>query len=248
MEFLRTSIINSYLTCPARALFQIEGIETPPSVALAFGSSVHSALELNFKQKIKTKWDLPVEEIVEHFHSDFNKRLDEAVLIDEDLQQLHRSGETMLKRYMIEFAPGTVPKYVEEKITVTFKNYDFGVSGIVDLFDIYGTIIDYKTTKTKYKEFPESIIIQQSLYRIMLEAIGEKVNGNRIDEFAKDTNSIRAISLNPNRELALRKFSEVATNIQRGNFPTSRGSYLCKKRFCQHWAECEKRFGGTIKE
>ena len=39
----------------------------------------------------------------------------------------------------------------------------------------------------------------------------------------------------------------VKKGIEKGVFIPNRGSFLCSKRFCGYWKECQSEFGGTVK-
>jgi ATP-dependent helicase/DNAse subunit B len=65
-SYISVSQVKTYLRCPLQYYFsQIEGLKLPPKSALAFGSVTHKSVEVNYKQKLDSHEDLPVEHIQE---------------------------------------------------------------------------------------------------------------------------------------------------------------------------------------
>ncbi len=68
---ISVSQVKSYLRCPLIYKFRwIDKIIIPPTSSITLGRSIHSTLELNYAQKIKTKQDLVIEQVTDIF-SDF---------------------------------------------------------------------------------------------------------------------------------------------------------------------------------
>ena len=59
---LSVTQLKMFLRCPLQYEFRyIKGLKVPPVEAMTLGKSIHSTLEENYKQKIETKKDLPIE-------------------------------------------------------------------------------------------------------------------------------------------------------------------------------------------
>jgi len=252
ITYLRPTGINTFLDCSVKYLFQeIEKIETPNKSYLAFGSSIHKTLEANFAQKIETKADLPIDEAKELFVSVFEdefQKVDRIDLIDEKPGIIKDQGVKLIEKYQKDIAPRIIPVAVEQRIKVTFKGYDYGLAGTIDLYDADSIIIDHKTTSKKINgTIPEGYKRQISAYTILEEATGRDVKGARIDYFKRDSSEIRHLSVPIDKEHFLSMFQSIGDAIQKGVFIPNRNSFLCSKRYCKFYAECEKKFGGSVK-
>jgi len=250
--YLRPTGINTFLDCSAKYLFQeIERIETPNKSYLAFGSSIHKTLEANFAQKIDTKTDLPIDEAKEIFSEVFEdefRKVDRMDLEEEKPGTMKDQGVKLIQKYQQEIAPRIIPVAVEQRIKVTFKGYDYGLAGTIDLYDADSVIIDHKTTSKKINgNIPEGYKRQLSGYALLEEATGRKVNGARIDYFKRDSTEIRHLTVPIDKEHFLSMFQSIGDAIKKGVFIPNRNSFLCSKRYCKFYAECEKKFGGTVK-
>jgi len=253
ITYLRPTGINTYLECGAKFYFQeIEKLEVPNKAHLAFGTSIHKTLQENFAYKIETKKDLEVEEAKQIFSETFEREfenVDKIDLIEEKPGVIKDQGIKLIEKYQREVSPRIIPAAVEQKIKVKLKNYDYGLTGTIDLYDIDNQIIDHKTTSKKVNgTIPIGYQRQISAYVILEEAAGHKVDHARIDFLKRDTTEIRHIAVNVDKEHFLKMFQVVGDAISKGIFIPNRSSYLCSKRFCKFYAECEKKFGGKIKD
>ena len=58
-KHISVSQIKMFLRCPLQYKYRyIDNLKIPPTGSLLLGSSVHSSLEGNYRQKIETKQDL----------------------------------------------------------------------------------------------------------------------------------------------------------------------------------------------
>jgi len=125
-------------------------VRNPGNVYTAYGSAFHKALEVNYRQKIKSKKDLKPKELLSVFNTEYSKQLETAVIARwEKPEVLRLQGENAVYRYMEEVAPKYQPIAVEKKFEITMKNYPITIYGIIDLITDDGIIIDHKTVGKK---------------------------------------------------------------------------------------------------
>lgn len=258
---IRPSQLNSYLQCSAKYRFQyIENIQTPKALALAFGTSVHSAFEKNFSQKVESRADLPTEEVVQEFSDVFDKErenVEKKDLIEDP--QAKDVGIGLVTKYHQEFAPLMQPKAVEVKVEATFKGYDYGVCGTMDNLtenkenpteDV--DLNDYKTASRKDAEVPMSHQRQGSLYVLMGKAVEDTVGKIKNVNFdyllKKKTPEIIRRTFTPDPIHALNMLQRVGEAIEKGVFIPNRDSFMCTRRFCSYWQNCEQTYKGKVKE
>lgn len=65
-EHFSASAITTYLGCQLRWYFRyVEGVKTPPGVAMVKGTSVHKVQEVNYGQKVESPEDLPMNDLLD---------------------------------------------------------------------------------------------------------------------------------------------------------------------------------------
>jgi len=263
--YLRPSEINIYLdNCQAQYFFAaVEKVKVPNKLPLALGTATHRAFQKNFSEKVHTLKDLPVTDVMDAFSDAFEDELssvDETDLKDTDKGKIKDNGLGLIKKYQKEVSPRIVPIAVEQRIRTTFSDpdnpeeiYKYGLTGQIDITDVNNIIVDHKTTsnpKTFKKDVNESYKKQVGgAYVILKESLGEEVKGVRVDMLKiDDVPGIRHINIDIDREHFLKMFFEASNGIDKGVFIPNRKSFLCTKRWCKFWNECEKRYGGIVKE
>lgn len=254
ITYLRASGINLFFDCGAKFMFQeVHKIEVPNKIPLAFGSATHSTLMRNYTQKIESRSDLDVETVKEIFSDEFEKEFNYVDPNDIKVasKNIKDVGIQLVEKYQREVAPRIYPVNVEMRLRMRFKDYPFGLTGQIDVFDIYNTLVDHKTTGKKIKDVnPENYERQVGgFYVLLLRGAGKEVKRARIDYlgYSDEAIDIRHREVNIDTNHAIKMFKTAADSIKAGNFIPNRNSFLCTKRFCKFWNECEKTFGGSVK-
>lgn len=247
---LRPSEVNCYVQCSAKYRFQyVDRIQVPKALALAFGSSVHSSLEKNYRQKIETREDLSVEEVVQEFSDAFDRETQEVEKVE--LLEEPESKDIGIKLvgcYHRKIAPILQPKAVEHKVEATYKGYDYGITGTIDLLTENLELHDHKTAGKRMSAPPDSHVRQGSAYHLMATAIGEKIKSVSFDYLVKKKNpEVYSAVIQTDPMYFLKLAQVVGEAVQRGVFIPNRDSVMCNKRFCKYFAVCEKSYGGRVK-
>lgn len=254
MEAIRVSSLNSFLDCSAKFNFQyIERIPAPGRIALAFGTSIHAALKRNYAEKIFSKKDLSPEEVISEFSDNYDTEVStiEKFEDDEPLHFVKDAGVELLTKYQKEIAPRIQPQIVEQKIALNFDGMPYSLIGTIDLIDEDSVLIDHKTSRKVFKQVSTSHVRQLSGYEFLAESIKLNIKSARIDMLtakSKDTNTgIRHIPIVTDRKEFVNTFIVVSNGIKKGVFYPNRNSFLCNKKYCSFWNECEKKYGGKVK-
>lgn len=247
---LRPSEINCYLSCSAKYLFQyIEKVKTGKSLALAFGSAMHRSIESNYTQKIDSHTDLPEAQVVQTFADSFEEEKTDVdrveILSDPEAKDV---GVGLVKMYHKTVAPKLQPKAVEQKVEATFAGYEFGVTGTMDLLTTNKKVFDHKTAARKNSSPPDSHVRQGSFYKLLATAAGEEVDEVNFTYLVKTKSpQVYNETIQTDTKHALNMAQHVGTAVQKEVFIPNRDSFLCTKRFCQYWSNCEKKYGGSVK-
>ena len=148
-EVLSPSQIRCFMDCQVRWWFKYGlRVPEPPTGKMALGTAVHAALAHNFEQKLDTREDLPVTGVLALFREAWNSELEQTEFRDdEDPSELRACGEALVSKYIDEAAPAIDPAAVE--IRVEGKIGGVKIHGWIDLLDVDGRIIDFKTAARK---------------------------------------------------------------------------------------------------
>jgi hypothetical protein len=214
--------------------------------ALALGSAVHQAIEVNFREKVTTKEDLDTLGVVALFREAWQEQAQQTEFrVDEDPATIGKLGEQLVTKYMDEAAPWIQPAAVE--LDVAGEIGGVAVRGRVDLIDEEGCIVDAKTAARKPSGIAPAYAFQLATYRqITPGASGEA----RLDTLVKTKTvqllqqaytvgeqDIRAVEV---------LYPLVQDGIASGLYFPNRQSLTCSRHNCAYWQHCEREFGGTV--
>lgn len=157
LDHISHSQLNMLLRCGEQYRRRyLLGEIMPPSGAMVLGSCGHKAEEKNFKQKIESKSDIPLEEVKEEFSSVWEEKKYEIEWKEEDLdgksvKQVEASekdrGISLVDVFHREQAPSIQPAFVEEKFEVNFEGGYPKLIGFLDNITDEELILDYKFSK-----------------------------------------------------------------------------------------------------
>jgi len=224
---------------------------------------VHAAINANMEQKVETKvdspptgvkavydeaWDLLVKGEYPARYPGGKPALPTEFREDEEPSDLKKQGEALTLKYLDEACPETEPKAVEFPVSGTINGVR--VRGFIDLLDSEGRVIDLKTAARTPSEISTDYRFQVATYRQLLGGI---VTGEaRVDTLVKtktpklvqmsctidqgDIDSVNAL------------YPVVQRGIRGGYFAPNRSHYLCSRKYCGFWRECQRQFGGKVGE
>jgi len=248
-ELLSPSQVNTYLTCPAKWYFRyLAGLTEPATGALALGKAFHATLATNFRRKLTGGRDMEPAEVQEVFEQEWVLASDHAELRDdEDATELATTGEALVNTYIRQAAASVQPSAVEEPVSGQIAGVK--VRGIVDVLDVAGCVVDFKTAAKR----PNGIAADYGLQLNTYAMITPGANGScRLDTVTK-TKTVQVIQQTyevgqEERRLAETLYPMVQDSIRDGIYPPHRGSPLCSRKHCGYWRECEREFGGRVPE
>jgi hypothetical protein len=229
-----------------------EGLIAPPSGAMSQGSSFHTAVEHNYRQKVESHRDIGGE-ILDVFSTDFDERKHETAWYDgEEPGAFKDQGIGLLNEYHLAIAPNVQPSSVEVEFEILFENKTWTFKGRVDLVDDADILIETKTIgRTPGK--PEAAHRGQvESYVTGFRSTGEKESSARIDYAVKNKKpkmvSYPFVVQDAQIEFFLAQVARVATMIEAEMFIPNRNQYLCSHRFCGFANRCEQVCGGIVPE
>jgi len=181
---LSVTQLRMYLRCPLQYYFRyICGLKIPPSGDVTLGRTVHETLEQNYRQKIVTRQDLPLEQMRDIFSERWEEESQYARFEEEENPgHLKDDGVRLLEVYHREVAPKVQPVEVEREFTLDTGVTELPLKGYIDLIDDHGIIIDHKTTRRSFPQDAAETDIQLTAYSLAYRALrGKQETGLRLD-------------------------------------------------------------------
>jgi DNA helicase-2/ATP-dependent DNA helicase PcrA len=155
---LSATHLNSYLTCPHAFFYtNILRVPKPRNAAMAFGTSVHEALEFVFTAMQKSPEQIfpPKAAFVDIFIREMKKRLDSFTEVEFE-RRLTKGIQTMEKLYDQDVNSWHRDVLLEKAFKVTLDT-DIRINGRVDKLEILHessiNLVDYKTGTYDRKKF-----------------------------------------------------------------------------------------------
>jgi len=191
------SQMNTYTTCPRKYKYAYvdEGIEIMTDNSnKTLGLALHKAQEFNYKQKIKSKKDLPLKEIdsfmVEFLITEFKNNSENPDFFSvrygkkETGEAIMCQAQKMLKTLYNEVMVNTQPLFVEMPITLNLLGQEFLL--YIDLIDEDFVIRDLKTSGQRYNESAIELNTQLTAYALGFRTkFGKKEKAVQLDVLTK---------------------------------------------------------------
>jgi hypothetical protein len=245
---LSPSQVRCFFDCPARWWFKY-GLQLPErkNSSLALGLAVHQALEVNFREKLETQEDLETTGVVIVFREAWMEQVPQTEFTSDESQgDLRRLGERLVAKYMDEVAPTVEPAAVE--LDVQGEISGVAVRGRVDVLDVEGRLIDFKTASRRPSSVSPDYAFQLATYRQITPGASGAV---RIDSLVK-TQTVQIVQQAYTVEepdiratQVLYPMAQKATGS--GMYCPNRQSMLCSQKHCSFWKHCEEEFGGRVR-
>ena len=164
---LSASSITTFLRCGQQWYYAyMEGIKSPPSIRRAIGVAAHRSLEVDLAQKIDSGTDLPVDDLLDAFRDTYEVETYgwEPDNDDETPEKGEKSGLQLVRHAHEAVLPPIQPVLVEEP--VQFRVGGIPYSGIIDLADSKGRVMDWKTTKRRPTNTAGLQVLQMTGYAV----------------------------------------------------------------------------------
>lgn len=231
----------------------------PPSIAASRGTSLHKANEVNLRQKITTKKDLPLDDLLDAARDSFMNNLREGIflpkaqqsekvkLIGEGLNQSLR----LTRLYRESVAPGIVPIEVERPFKIDI-GLELPIAGRID-HEQNQYVDDLKTSTKKWVENRIHAELQPVFY-----SIAHEYEFNTRPQFRYHV--LIALKKSEQHQLQTRtcldsdyqalvyRLQTFIRMIKSGVFlPAAVGSWACSEKWCGYWSTCRYVGNGPAK-
>lgn len=239
------SAINMFLKCPKQYEFRyVKGVVSPPRAALTLGGSVDVAFTTNFEQKISTKVDLPVDDVVDAFSTEFERRKPETEWGEDKPDKQKDMGVQMVKVFQRDAAKNINPVEVQKPFRVEFADAGYAIGGTMDTVTEGHVIRDQKTSKTYYALDAVEREIQPAVYSFAYQAekavkprfAFDVITKHKEPRYQEVTGQVGEVQI----EQLFETINIMHSQIQRGEFQYAPpGSWWCSPDWCAYWSQCK---------
>ncbi len=187
------SQVYSFNDCPRKYYYRYrQGIDMPPNANMLLGSACHSGFEKNYQQKIESKKDLPLDEIMDMFGQSFDVDIKQWEIIDwkdkvgvgkkkeiveKKPEEIKDEGYRVMRVYRQEVSPSIQPIAVERDIPNMCFESDIGeilYRGRIDLIQEGDNVYDHKIVKSFAGENDVRLNYQVTSYAVGWSLISGK--------------------------------------------------------------------------
>jgi putative RecB family exonuclease len=193
VEPISISRVSTYLACPLKYKFEhVDKIPKPfRASALAFGGSVHAALEWYQKERLAGKTP-EADAVISVFDADwYAQNLDPLIFGEKDSKEsLAEKGRALLKLYVEQSSTGRpeaveAPFEVEVADPTTGEVLDLILRGRFDLLEEGETLVDTKTAARTLDESGLQQHLQLSAYALAYLLLRHRIPKLRLDQLLK---------------------------------------------------------------
>ena len=261
-EHLSFSRVGMYLKCGEQFNRRyVKGEIAPPSGSLARGSCGHKALEVNFRQKVSTREDLPGEAIKDAYADSWEAKKYEIAWSDTELKEsspgklvgrYKDTGIGLVSLFHKELSPSILPVSVEEKITVEF-NEDIPplltILDRIDEADVVGQAGGIGEVKFTAKSPPANdaatdlqLTVYDFAYRVKYGRPPQVMRKQWAVDLKTQKIVEQVVEARADEQITrmLHRLWAAYQGMNKGIFqPAAAGSWWCAPNWCGYWRTCK---------
>jgi len=247
------SRVSTYLSCGIRYLKKyVEEIPQLSTPVLITGKAVHAGIEMNYKQKVNSKVDLPVADLKDCVADEIERSFQEELFLTDEEKSVGKQklrgqckdlGVKGIEVYHSEVSPIVMPVASEHEFLIPLWD-GHQLYGFIDVLDESGIIRDTKTAK----KAPVQTIAQTSqqltaytmAYRQLFQRMPEKVTL----DYVLLSNNPRVAFYESSRgmediRIFLKRLKRVIDGIEKEVFLPPTEPWQCL--YCQYRQNCEEK-------
>lgn len=260
LKVISATRIDTYIRCGMQYYYrEVEGVKSPPGIALHIGIATHEAGEVDLRHKMEHGTLMKDDEVADAARDAFaNSTALEGVEFspEEKSKQKKTLGEAVDQsvkcaiEYHTQVSPGVEPIAIERPWGMKL-NDRWRMTGHIDIQEAH-RIRDIKTQKNSPKPVDKGGEMKGShLDQLLTYATGVYVNDKKIVEEAvvdvvpklkKKEGKVVTYSVKPTRDALVKRIdrAEMVTRaIDQGVFlPADPDHWICSEKFCGYWDRC----------
>ncbi len=251
---IRPSAVSGHYECAFKWAKQfLEGVDGPTNIRAAIGTGVHASAE-QFWEDVKPREDVEtysLSAMVDRGVAALDEEIKKGVDFGSDGENRDSAIKLISKgalAFAEDIAPFTpMPEFVEEYFEVPLDHWF--VTAVGGTVDYYGakTVSDIKTSSRK--PTASSHVVQQSIYRYLVEANNHEVAANTIQGITLGKSKVEGntLPLQTNVEQAKFMINGILDKLdimqqdmvpRHVLFQGNPKSYLCSEKWCPNFKTC----------
>jgi putative RecB family exonuclease len=243
---LSPSSVNTFLNCSARWHYgRVRRLPDPPSGSLVRGKAVDRLINYWFRFRME---GLTPDggQLAEAYDEIWEGEAEGAAFgVTEDVDELKASGEALASKYLAEAAPEIEPAQLAVPVAGAIAGVP--VRGYIDLIDVNGCIVDFKTSSRKPSGVSPDYALQMASYAQLAPGVSGEV---RLDTIVA-TKQTQLVTIgyqvsDADRLMTERIYPHVQAGMRSGFYAPNRGSNLCSRKHCPFADACLEEFGGHV--
>lgn len=240
LDHVSHSQVEMWQRCPKSWYYRyVEGLKVPPSGALIEGGCYHETLERNFKAKIYSQEDLPLEECLDTFSVVWDARLLGEEFIDWESKNpghLKDEGIGLVKEYMLSTSPSVQPAKVEEPHVSEIGGVKFIC--VIDLEEVSLAVIDHKTSGRRYTQDDVDKSLQAGAAAFVLDRGIVFYNHVAVKTKTPSIQIVKTYRTHSDIDWYVDMVVGVTQQMKSGIAPPRPTGYWCSERFCGYYSRC----------
>lgn len=240
LNHISHSQLSMWQRCPRQWEYRyVHGLKEAPSGALIIGGAYHRAVEINFRQKVESKVDLPLSDCCDAFSDAWNLSLSEEERInweEDDPSALKDLGVLLVGTYITTMAPKIQPTWAEKFMTPEVAGVPLHIR--IDLEDINHNIIDHKTSSKAYNQADIDRDTQASAAAFALNRAIIYYNHVAIKSSTPRIQPIRTVRLKEDITWWVTMATGIIKQMESGVAPPRPEGWHCSPRYCGYYEHC----------
>lgn len=247
-EVFSPSQVGTFLACPAKWMFRYHlGLPDPPNGPRHIGACLHKASEFNFRHQLDRGAPPDLASVIGSYDLAWEDRAAEVEWRDKE----DPSQERQLGRELVEVLHRGVWSSIEPaavEVPVEGAIAGVPVRGFIDLLDVHGRVIDFKSASKSPSGIRPDYRLQATTYDLLLSPQSRGVAALYTITKTKTIKVVpQSFEIGPaDVQYAEAIYPMVRDAISDGLFYPRRDSHLCSRSWCAYWRECEAEFGGEV--
>jgi hypothetical protein len=250
------SMLSTLSKCGLQAQYRyVDGIKSPPGVAMIVGTAVHKSAHADLSAKLSTGALLQDAEIKQAASDAFDATwAGEEPMLDDDEKELGAdltkghakdTAVALSALHHRELAPRLAPIAVERKMRLVLDGVPFDIEGTIDVEEA-DTVRDLKTASKSPSDDAAVGMPQLEIYSMLRTTIDKTPTKNTALDFLVKNKAPKVVSVTAPAPKSftpiLRRVEMAAKVFETGAFypvdPSGPSAWVCSKRFCGYFDMC----------
>lgn len=241
----------------------VKGMRMPPGAAMIRGTGVHKGAEHNYRQKVKSRADLPLDEVVDAAVQSVRDSFRGGVLFTPEEASVGPArvrddtidvAARLMRLHQEKVSPTVQPAMVERKITMAVEPAEMSrdLVGVLDMVTEGGHLPDLKTSSRVPSQDDVDSDQQLTMGALLYRALtGKEEAGVGLTTLVPAAPGKERVDIKTSRrdledvEVLVRRLKRAAQVIDAGVFlPTNPRNWWCSASWCGYWPVCPFVRGG----